>query len=584
MGDLKKIRYIFDRGQKIKLVLLGFVIIIGSLCELLGVTAILPFIQVAMDERSVFKNKYLRAVYEALNMTSPTNFLVLLAVALIVIYIVKNVYLGFMNYAIYRFTYNNQRKIAVRMQDAYMKQPYTFFLNHNSSELVRNVDTDTSMLFDTVLSALQLMVELIVCALLLVYLMIMDKSITIAVGIVIVVAFFMVIRTLKRDLRHRGQTVRECRADMSRWLYQSFGGIKETKIMEREGFFVKTFDDIYAKFAHNHCIYQTFSYIPKPLMETLCVCSLLAVVAFKLMRGVDSSYFIATMSVFAVAAFRLLPSFNRITGYISHILFNHTAVTSIYNDLKEIERLEKINSTTQNIDEELPFEKEIVVDNVCFHYPDIEENVLDRIGLTIPKNKSVALIGPSGAGKTTMADIILGVLSPQEGQILVDGVDAGTHMSKWHEKLGYIPQTIYLNDDTIRRNIAFAVDEKDIDEDRLNQVIKEAQLEDFIATLEDGVNTVIGERGVRLSGGQRQRIGIARALYDNPEVLILDEATSALDSETETAVMDAIDSLAGKKTLIIIAHRLTTLRNCDIIYEISNHVATMKDKSSVIEE
>ncbi|MBP9997242.1 MAG: ABC transporter ATP-binding protein [Lachnospiraceae bacterium] len=582
MGDLKKIRYIFDRGQKTRLVLLGFIIIIGSLCELLGVTAILPFIEVAMDENSVFKNKWLRMAYEMLHMQSATEFLIFLAVALIVIYVVKNVYLGFMNYAIYRYTYNNQRRIAVRMQSAYMKQPYTFFLGHNSSELVRNVDTDTSMLFDTVLSALQLMVELIVCLLLLVYLMIMDKTITIAVGIVIVIAFLAVVRTLKKDLKQRGQTVRECRADMSRWLYQSFGGIKETKISERESYFVDTYDGIYSKFAHNHCIYQTFSYIPKPLMETLCVCSLLAVVAFKLFRGVDSSYFVTTMSVFAVAAFRLLPSFNRITGYVSHILFNHTAVTSIYNDLKEIERLEAENAKRQNIDEELPFTDEIRINDICFHYPGIEENVLEKINLTIPKNKSVALIGPSGAGKTTIADIILGVLSPQEGQVLVDGIDAGTHMSKWHAKLGYIPQTIYLNDDTIKHNIAFALNDKDIDEARLQEVIKEAQLEEFIASLEDGVDTVIGERGVRLSGGQRQRIGIARALYDNPEVLILDEATSALDSETETAVMDAIDSLAGKKTLIIIAHRLTTIRNCDIVYEISNHVAQAKNKAEVI--
>ena len=370
---------------------------------------------------------------------------------------------------------------------------------------------------------------------------------------------------------------------MGKWLLQSFGGIKETIIMERQPYFEDRYNEIYSDFSHNHCIYQTFAYLPKPIMETFCIGGILGVIALKLLRGVDSTYFVTTISVFAVAAFRLLPAFNRITGYISRIMFNHSAVAAVYNDIKEVEEIAKAHEEKMRNRQmkELHFDKEICIDKVSFHYPEVETDVLTDVTIKIPKNKSVAFIGPSGAGKTTMADILLGVLSPQSGCIRVDGIDVMDYMPEWHAKLGYIPQTIYLMDDTIRHNIAYGLNDDEIDDDRIAQVIKEAQLTEFVNTLEDGVNSVIGESGVRISGGQRQRIGIARALYNNPDVLVLDEATSALDGDTETAVMEAINSLAGKKTLIIIAHRLTTIRNCDFIYEISDHKAVLRDRDSI---
>lgn len=583
MGDLKKINYIFDRKQKIKLVLLAFAIMLGALCELLGITAILPFIEVTVDPGAVEKSQWMSMLYNYLGMESTNAFLALLAVILIVVYVVKNVYLAFMNYAIYRFTYNNQRALALRMLKLYMKQPYTFFLKYNSAELIRNVSDDTSALFDTVLSVMQLAVEVIVCGLLFVYLLITDKSITIAAGLVIVIALGVIVRSLKKDLHRRGDHVRECRGGMGKWLLQSFGGIKETIIMERQPYFENRYDSIYSDFSHNHCIYQTFAYLPKPIMETFCIGGILGVIALKLMRGVDSTYFVTTISVFAVAAFRLLPAFNRITGYISRIMFNHSAVSAVYHDIKEVEEIAKEHEKKMRGREkkDLLFEKDIKIDKVSFHYPEVEADVLTDVTIDIPKNKSVAFIGPSGAGKTTMADILLGVLSPQSGCVRVDGVDVTDYMPEWHAKIGYIPQSIYLMDDTIRHNIAYALNDDEIDDERIRQVLDEAQLTEFVSTLEDGVDSVIGESGVRISGGQRQRIGIARALYNNPDVLVLDEATSALDGDTETAVMEAINSLAGKKTLIIIAHRLTTIRNCDLVYEISDHKAVLRDREGI---
>lgn len=579
MDLLKKLNYIFERRQKMQLAILCIVIIGGALWELLGITAILPFVNVAMEPESIFENEYLSFFYNYFGITSPNMFLALLAFGLILIYIIKNVYLTVMNYGIFRFSYNNQKRIEEKLLRSYLKQPYTFFLEKNSAELIRNVNEDVPMLVDTVISTMQLAVEFIVCGLLLIFLIFMDPTITIVVGAVLVLFLLLIMRTLKKSIRTKGQNVREARAGMTQWLMQTFGGIKETKLLEREDFFMNRFSSQCSKFANNHCVYQTLSYMPKPAMETACIASLLGVIAIKLLRGVNSEYFISTVSIFAVAAFRLLPAFNRITGYMSRIMFNHHGLNSVYHDLKEVEELERELRARENLVEKLPFEKEIEIKNVSFHYPNVEEKVLDNVSVTIPKNKSVAFIGPSGAGKTTLADIFLSVLTPQKGAVLVDGENIEHNIRQWHSKLGYIPQTIYLIDDTIRNNISYGIEEADIDEDRVWEVVKEAQLKEFVDSLDDGLDTYIGEGGVRLSGGQRQRVGIARALYGNPEILILDEATSALDTDTETAVMEAIDSLVGKKTLVIIAHRLSTIENCDIVYEIKGRdVVKKKEK------
>lgn len=292
----------------------------------------------------------------------------------------------------------------------------------------------------------------------------------------------------------------------------------------------------------------------------------------KLLHGTTSAYFITAVSVFAVAAVRLLPSINRIASSYGSIVFNMPAFDAVYHDLKEIEELNRTKNTEEVSDEVLLYRKQIEVKDLSFSYQGKEEHVLEHVNINIAKNQSVAFIGPSGAGKTTLVDLILGILPPTEGRVLVDGVDITLHQAQWRRNLGYIPQSIYLLDDTIRNNILFGQECQD--DAQLWKAIEEAQLKEFIMELEDGLDTVIGENGVCLSGGQRQRIGIARALYTNPEVLVLDEATSALDNETEAAVMDAINHLAGSKTLIIIAHRLSTTEQCDVIYEVKDKGVT----------
>ena len=317
--------------------------------------------------------------------------------------------------------------------------------------------------------------------------------------------------------------------------------------------------------------------LPAPVMESVLVGGLLGVLIVKIVNGADLQGLVPTLAAFAVAAFRILPSINRMTQGINQLTYNKVAVDKIYPAIKEAREngADKRDVIQESGEEGLHFEREIKVENITFSYPAREEKVLDKVNLSIPKNKSIAFVGPSGAGKTTLTDVILGVLEPLEGRILCDGTNIDGCMSAWHAKIGYIPQEVFLLDDTIRNNIAFGIPESEIDDNRVNEVLQEAQLLGFVESLSEGVNTSIGECGARLSGGQKQRIGIARALYANPEILVMDEATSALDNDTESAVMEAINQLAGKKTLIIIAHRLSTIEKCDTVYEIKNGKASL---------
>ena len=351
----------------------------------------------------------------------------------------------------------------------------------------------------------------------------------------------------------------------------------------RETFFIANYDRSYKDCARAQRQQSVLTYLPKPVMETVCICSLMLAMIIKItVLKSDIASFVTTLSVFAVAAFRMLPSFNKITGYISGMMFNKPAIDAVYKDLMEIEQL-MVQKTEEQIDtQKVSLTTAIELKNVSFRYPESDRWILKEANLGIKKNTSVAFIGASGAGKTTAADLILGILQPEEGIITINGTEIKKCMASWHEAIGYIPQTIYLMDDSIRANVAFGIPDSEIDDAAIEKALREAQLDQFVHTLPDGVNTMIGDRGVKLSGGQRQRIGIARALYRNPSVLVLDEATSALDNDTEKEVMEAIDGLHGTRTLIVIAHRLSTIRKCDKIYEVGNGGFIERNKEEVL--
>ena len=579
---LKKINYILDRGQKFRLFILMLVIIGGAFLETLGVSAVLPLVNIVTNPEVIHTNKYLRLVGEVLGISNVRTYVLVAALALIVVYIVKNVYILFMYNLQYRYTYNNQRRVSYRIMQCYLSQDYLFHVDHNVSELIRNCSSDVNGFFTVVLAVIQLVTEGCTCLFLVIFLLMQDVATTIMILILMALFTLVVLGIFRKKLTQYGQRNREISALTSRWLLQAFQGIKDIKVSNKESYFLDSYDDSYKKQVSIQMRQSVLTIAPRPIMETVCICGLLGFIAFRIYLGGEMEEFVPVLSVFAVAAIRMLPSFNRISGYVGSIMFNKPSLEAVYEDLQSIERLRQALEKDNEDETVIELDRGIRCEGIRFYYPSRPEKlIVDGVSFEIPRNKSVAFVGPSGSGKTTLADIILGVLTPVNGHIYADDIDVYEHLHAWHNIVGYIPQSIYMIDDTVRANVAFGVAPEDINDEDIWRALKEAQLDEFIREQPEGLDTNIGSMGVKLSGGQRQRIGIARALYRDPKVLILDEATSALDTETETAVMEAIDSLAGSKTMIIIAHRLTTIRNCDIIYEVKNGKISQKTKEEL---
>ena len=579
---LIKINYILDRGQKFRLFILMLVILGGAFLETLGVSAVLPLVSIVTDPDIIRTNKYYVLIGEILGISNVRTFVLVMALALIAVYIIKNVYILFMYNLQYRYTFNNQRRISYRLMQCYMSQPYLFHVDHNVSELIRNTSSDVNGFFTVLLNLIQLVTEACTCVFLVAFLMMQDVLTTLVVVLLMAFFLYVVMGVFKKKLTAMGQKNRELSAMTSKWMLQAYQGIKDIKVSNKEEYFLDNYDESYKKQVVLNRKQSLLNIAPRPIMETICICGLLGFMAFRIFLGADMDSFIPIISVFAIAAIRMLPSFNRISGNVGTIMFNKPSLEAVYEDLVNIEGLRQKLERDNNDSTKIELENSIRCENISFAYPARpDKTIIDDISLEIPKNRSVALVGPSGSGKTTLADVILGVLEPQAGHIYADKTDVYEHLHAWHNIVGYIPQTIYMIDDTVRANIAFGVAPEDIDDDEIWRALKEAQLDEFIKDQPEGLDTNIGSMGVKLSGGQRQRVGIARALYRNPQVLILDEATSALDTETETAVMEAIDSLAGSKTMIIIAHRLTTIRNCDIIYEVRDGKIKKKTKEEL---
>lgn len=582
-GLLTKLGYIFDKRDKWKIAMLLAAVVIGSFLELLGVTIFMPFINILEKPDTIQRTWYLKRLYDLFHFRSAKEFLIGLSVVIILIYIAKNVYLVIEKSYIYRFSYNTQMKLSTRLLNTYMKEPYTFHLNKNIATLQRSLQEDTSKFMQVILYSLELVAELAVCFVLIIYLLTVSKSITIIVAGLLVICVGGFLLFTRKYSRRLGLDNQGYQGKIFQWMNQALGGIKEIKILGREEFFTDEYYKYYAKFARGLRIARTISIVPKYVVEAVAISGLLAAIIVKLLFGeADMVYYIPQLTVFAVAAFRLMPSVGRINEHATNTLYALPSVDLIYHDLVEIE--DYVEKQDNEVKEDWNLHKSIEVKNITYFYPDTDEPVIEHATLSIEKGRTVAFIGASGAGKTTMVDIILGLLTPQEGSVMADGINVHEKPKTFHAQVGYIPQVIYLSDDTIRNNIAFGVKGKEIDERAVLQAVEKAQLTEFIESLPLGLDTIVGDRGVRLSGGQRQRIGIARALYHDPEILVLDEATSALDNDTEAAVMEAVENLQGMKTMIIIAHRLTTIRNADMIYEVEDGQVVGKQKEDVFEK
>ena len=580
---IQKFRYIFSRADKFKLVGLVVLMIIGSVLELLAVAVFNPFIEVMMQTSSIADDSFLQFFFQHTNIDSVEGYLIALSFIIAVIYVVKNVYLTFEQNAILSFSYRTRMNLATRLLTTYMNEPYTFHLSKNIAEMQRCLQTDTSQFMSLINSCLQLAVEFVTCLALGVYLFHTSHSITVLIGLLLGLCVFIFFIISKKVSSKLGRQNEFYNAKLFQWINQSLGGIKEVKILQREKYFIDSYRTNYKKVIWGARVNELLAAVPKYIVETVAIVGLVLAIIVKLLFGHGAlETFVPQMAVFAVAAFRLLPSVGKINAYVNNVMYTKASLDMIYQDLCEIEKNKPIEVEWEGKTENWKFMKGVFAEHITYHYPDSDTEVLHDITLKIPKGKTVALIGPSGAGKTTLADIILGLLPPVSGVVRMDDKNVYENLRSWRQKLGYIPQSIYLSDDTIRNNVAFGIYEEQIDEDAIWKALEKAQLKEFVQGLEKGLDTYVGDRGVRLSGGQRQRIGIARALYHDPEILVLDEATSALDSGTEQAVMESIESLQGLKTMVIIAHRLTTIKNADLIYEVVEGKVIQRKKEDIL--
>ena len=563
---VKQVLSILNRGEKIKLVILFFMVGLGSIFELLGVSAFSPLINLITDPSIIHEKWYLEWLYEFLHIQDTRRFLSVVILIIIAIYIIKNVYLIWERNILYRYIFNVQKRVSVKLLKAYLHEPYSFFLTKNTAVLQRSLQSDTDSFVKAIKHFLELMIEAITCVVIIVYLFLVSHSMTIIIASILVglVGFFAL--TTKKKTQKLGRDSQKYKAEIYQYMNQALGGVKEIKVLNRENTFLDKYEDSFGKFTYAQRVSEILGMVPKYCVEASCMTGLLVAILLKMYFGQkDLIDFIPQLSVFAIASVRLLPSVGRINQYFTYILYEQPSIALVYHDLQEVENIEE--QKKQNQDWKLKGELRIC--SISYHYPNTEKNVLENASMTIKKGSMVGLVGASGAGKSTLADIILGLLTPQMGKIYADDLDVLKNVQTWQQEIGYIPQVIYLSDDSIRNNIAFGVPEDEIDDTRVRLAAEQAQLADFIELLPEGYQTSVGDRGIRLSGGQRQRIGIARALYNDPELLILDEATSALDHDTESAVMEAIDHLQGQKTMIIIAHRLSTIANADYIYEVA---------------
>ncbi len=584
MTIFKKVNYIFNRKQKFQSVLLSIGLFIGALFELAGISLITELIRLISDPSKIHSTKLLQSVYVMLHMQSDREFFFWLVIGLILVFLLKNLYLFWINYVQYTFVFNHQLKLSGQLIECYMKKPYTYHLDKNSAEMVRNVMLDTERFFQMLLAVFSTLSEVLVSLLLCIYLLVEDWMITVSVIVILGLFSLIYLALFKNKAREYGQTNQTFDGKMHQSINQALGAVKDIKILHREKYFSNAFVGFGKKKMRAVRNNNVLGQAPKYLIETVTISAVLFIIVFKIYQGAELASMLPQLAAFAIAAFKLLPSVSKINNYLNLIIFLKPSADLIYRDIKDTEDMRNFELLDAEVPDEIFRENHpdaVSVNHLYYRYPHTERDVLSDITFEIPLGAAVGFIGPSGAGKSTLADIILGILTPTGGSVNYGVMNVHEHPLKWSKKLAYIPQSIFLSDETIRSNVAFGIEEEEIDEQKVWAALEEAQLREFVESLPAGLDTEVGERGVRLSGGQRQRIGIARALYGSPEILVLDEATSALDAETEKAVMEAIDRLAGQKTLIIIAHRLTTIRNCNLIYRVEDGQISSVDPASL---
>ncbi|MBQ0042451.1 MAG: ABC transporter ATP-binding protein [Lachnospiraceae bacterium] len=572
---IHKLKKVLNKKQKGRVILLIIMILIGAVLETASVSLILPVVEVVMTPDAVNSTWYIKAICDFFHITTNTDFLKLSLIALIILFAGKNLYMYLLYYVQHTFIANCQFRISRDLLQIYLHKPYEYYLNASTGEVMRTVYSDTTGVFSLLLQCMQFLTELVVGLCLGITVFLIDAKMTIVLAVILIITMALIFKIVRPKISAVGQESREKLSIMYNGLMQSIGSIKDVKVYDKEDSFLKS----YIKYGRRYYTLvrdnNLYGSIPKILIEAVCICGVLAYMLIAVCMGQSIGTLMPQLTAFAVAAMRLMPSASRMSTYLANISYYKPNLDYVYKNVEmpgEDDYRKSTDANEHNTDtaHKIALKDSIELKGVTYKYPGADRYIFQNADMHIPIGASVGIMGPSGAGKSTIVDVMLGLLKPEKGEITTGGISVFDDYPGWLHNIGYIPQFIGLINDTIAANVAFGIDAEEIDEDKVWRALEEAQLKEFVDSLPDKLDTKIGERGVRISGGQRQRIGIARALYHNPEVLVLDEATSALDNDTEAAIMDAINRFHGKKTMLIIAHRLKTIENCDLIYRVEN--------------
>ena len=571
---LTKLNVLLDRKQKWQMAGLIFLMFIGAILEAFSIVAIIPVVTLILTPEALADNKIVMTLYHISPFRTEKAFGVAILLMLIVAFIIKNIYIYWEYKILYKFIFTNQFNTSERMMKNFIRRDYEFFLSADTAVIQRSITSDVNNMYALIQALLTLVSEAIVFLGIALALILKDPLMAAIITVLLVITLFVIKIFIKPVMKKAGEENQEYYSGLFKHISETVMGIKEIKVSGREKQFVEDYKECGKGYVGAVQKYTVINNIPRLIIEVVCMAGVVLYFLYLYLYGGDAAKSIGTLSVFAFGLTRLMPCANRINNQLNNIAYFEPFFMGVTDNLQdEIQSGKTDISSLEPPTEKLPATKEITMTDITFHYANTRGvNILEHANLTIPIGTSVGIVGTTGAGKSTIVDILLGLLKAQEGEICVDGVNIfeNGNYRKWLKNVGYIPQSIFMLDDTIRRNVAFGIREEEIDDDRVWEALKEAQLDEFVKTLPDGINTGIGERGLQISGGQRQRIGIARALYDDPEVLVMDEATSALDNETEKAIVDSINRLQGSKTMIIIAHRLQTIEKCDAVYRVEN--------------
>lgn len=585
----QKLQYIMTTSQKRDGKVVLFLLVVGSFLELLGISAMLPLIYAILDIDRLKNNTKAALILDFFGIHSDMGVIVLVVSGVVVIYVVKNVCLMYIKYRQEKFACGYKKEVSVRMLNAFLYQPYEYFLNVNLADILSGVYGDVDGSYNAISTMLLIGTDIIGIIVIGAYLVYTDPFIAGGTFLVAIMCVIVLFETVRNKTKKMGYRQRELHAAAYKSVCQAINGVKEILVMKRQAEFLEDYEKAYDEKRKIEIIFNCMTAMPTKVIETFLISGLAIVIGIRsVVFDSNNVEFVTKMAIFAVGAIKLLPYISQISSGLTQLVYSRLNIYRTYNNLKSTEEFtkekeDKDGETFRSVEygEKIKFERELSIEDIHWHYKGVDEDILNGLSLSVKKGESIGIMGESGAGKSTLTDIILGLFHPQKGDVLSDGHSIyGDDTKSWSHIIGFVPQSIYLMDDTIRNNVLFGLPRPDTDE-IIWKALEQAQLKRFVETLPHQLDTVVGDRGVKMSGGQRQRLAIARALYYSPQILVLDEATSALDNETEEALMESIEALRGEKTLIIVAHRLTTIKSCDHIYEVVGGKIVERDKREV---